>query len=124
MARPSRGRAVCAGQTEQPDARQSDGSRCPPPGRGLVLDADQATNLSRAAWPPASSFVDARVSATAPWPSRLFCECDTRERNKIMPKSTAYCMALTNEQNGSRSTNFEKKENGFIAFLPSHAVRR
>jgi hypothetical protein len=50
-------------------------------------------------------------------------ECDTRERNKIMPKSMAYCMALTNEQNGSRSTNSEKKEDGFIALVPSHAVR-
>jgi len=29
-------------------------------------------------------------------------------------------MVLTNEQNGSSSTNFETKEDGFIAFLPSH----
>ena len=52
----------------------------------------------------ASSFVDARVSAPAPWPLRLFCECDTRERNRIMPKLMAYCMALTKEQTRSLST--------------------
>src|ERR1035437_3506655 len=109
MARPSRGRALCAGQKKQRDARQSDRGRRPPLGRGVVLDAHQATNLSRAESPPASSFVDARVSATAPWPKRLMCECDTRERNRIMPKSMAYCMALTNEQNGSSSTNVSEQ---------------
>ena len=75
-----------------------------PSGRGFVLDVDQARNVSRAELASASSFVDARVSAAAPWPWRLICECDTRQRNRIMPKLRAYCMVLTNEQIGSIST--------------------
>jgi hypothetical protein len=54
----------------------------------------------------------------------VFVNATPGERNKIMPKLMAYCMALTNEQNGSRSANFPNKEDGFIAFPPSHAVRR
>src|SRR5712692_10606863 len=78
---------VREGQTKYENARQSDSGRSPPSGRGIVLDVEEARSLSRAEFQTACSFVDARVSATAPWPSRPICECETRLAElQIMPK--------------------------------------
>src|SRR5437762_12362188 len=76
-------RATCRavvreGETKHQNARQSHRRGGPTSGRSLVLDVEEARSLSRTKFQTQSSFVDARVSATAPWPSRPLCECDTR----------------------------------------------
>src|SRR2546427_7862305 len=81
--------------TEHEDAWQSDHGRRPASGRSIVLDVEEARSLSRAEFQTEGSFVDARVSATAPWPSRPICECETRLAElEIMPKDDGVLYGL------------------------------
>src|SRR6266478_216744 len=78
VARTACGAALRAGQRTHEIAWQSGGGGGPSSGRSIVLDAEEAGTLSGAEVQTKCSFVDARVSATAPWLSKPRCECETR----------------------------------------------
>jgi hypothetical protein len=105
----TRGAAVRAGEAENEDARQGSDGCGPASGGVVVLDVGEARSLPRAARYAKSSFVDARVSATAPWPLRPICECETRPaESRIMPKDHGECMDVTKEHSEDRGRQRDK----------------